>query len=248
MQIISSRDNSAVKRAIGLKTKASLRKSENAFICEGETLLQEAVRSGFEIERIFINGDCVQPQQYEAFSPNCAIVPSAILAVMSDIQTPQGPIFICKIRENASCKKAPLIVLEDVRDPGNMGTIIRTAEAFGVSIALVGNCVDIYSPKVVRATMGGIFRANIMKTQLDELAKNLSNNGTALYAAALSEGAEDIRTLDICESAVIIGNEAAGVSDDARARCRGDIIIPIHSAQSLNAAVAASIVMWQMQR
>lgn len=211
-------------------------------------MLGEAVRSGFEIESLFVSADLLQPQKYEAFCAKAAIVPPAILAQISGIETVAPIVFVCKMPQvQEFVAAAQCVVLEDIRDPGNMGTIIRTADAFGIPLVLAGSCVDVFSPKVVRSTMGSIFRTKIMRADIDTVATQLRAKNIPLYAADLSEQAIDIRKCEMQLAAVIIGNEAAGVSQKARDCCEGDVIIPIRSAESLNAAIAAAIVMWQMQ-
>lgn len=141
-------------------------------------------------------------------------------------------------------------MLESVQDPGNVGTVIRTANAFGIdAVILTGNCADLYNPKTVRATMGAIFRQRVLCRGVDELMPLLAGNGLALYGAALSARAADIRRVDVKNAAVAIGSEGSGLSAALLALCRGEVIIPMRpDSESLNAGVAASVVMWEMAR
>lgn len=142
------------------------------------------------------------------------------------------------------------VLLENVQDPGNVGTVIRTAAALGVdTVILCGACADVYSPKTARATMGAIFRERIIHLDIDSAAELLHGCGMSLYGAALSERAADIRTTDLKNAAVAIGSEGRGLSRELLALCDGELIIPMtRGSESLNAAAAASVVMWEMVR
>ena len=142
------------------------------------------------------------------------------------------------------------IVLENVQDPGNVGTVIRTANAFGIgAVLLVGACADLYNPKTVRATMGAIFRQRVEQLSVDEMKALLCENALPLYGAALSDGARDIRQAELRQAAVAIGSEGNGLSRELLALSDGQIIIPMTpESESLNAGVAASVVMWEMTR
>ena len=162
-----------------------------------------------------------------------------------------GPVFTVKIpaaEDAAKLKNA--LVLETVQDPGNVGTVIRTANAFNIdAVILTGDCADLYNPKTVRATMGAIFRQRVISCALGELPMLLAGSGLALYGAALSERAQDIRTLNIRSAAVAIGSEGKGLSRELLSLCEGELIIPMNpDSESLNAAVAAAVVMWEMAR
>ena len=142
------------------------------------------------------------------------------------------------------------IILENVQDPGNIGTVIRTANAFGIgSVVLAGSCADHYSIKAVRASMGAVFRQRVDIVQIADLRSFAGSNSLRLYAAALSEKAVDIRSIDCKGCAIAVGNEGGGLSSELMEICEGKVIIPMTlHAESLNAAVAASILMWEMRR
>jgi TrmH family RNA methyltransferase len=142
------------------------------------------------------------------------------------------------------------IVLENVQDPGNVGTVIRTANAFRIdAVILTGACADLYQPKTVRATMGAIFRQKVLRIEREYLGDFLRDQGLPLYGAALSDQAQDLRGLPLQHVAVAIGSEGQGLSRELLALCDGELIIPMNpDSESLNAAVAASIVMWEMAR
>ena len=141
-------------------------------------------------------------------------------------------------------------MLEGVQDPGNVGTVIRTANALGMdAVALTGACADLYSPKTVRAAMGALFRQPVLTCTTDELMQLLHARGLKLYGAALTDAAQDLRHVPLSPAAVAIGSEGRGLSAQLLAQCDGQIIIPMQpGAESLNAAVAAAVVMWEIAR
>ena len=141
-------------------------------------------------------------------------------------------------------------MLETVQDPGNVGTVIRTANAFGMdAVILTGDCADIYNPKTVRATMGAIFRQRVITCTLDGLRALLEKNRLPLYGAALSDRARDIRGVELKNAAAAIGSEGHGLSRALLDMCESELIIPMQpGSESLNAGIAAAVVMWEMSR
>ena len=140
-------------------------------------------------------------------------------------------------------------MLDGLQDPGNVGTIWRTADAFGADgLILCGGCADPWGPKTVRATMGAAFRLPVWERPLDVLAGELAGMEVPLYATALREDTEDVRTAPLGErSAVIIGSEGRGVSSLALSVCERTLKIPMRArCESLNAAAAACVVLWEM--
>ena len=142
------------------------------------------------------------------------------------------------------------LVLDGVQDPGNVGTIWRTADAFGVDgLILCNGCADPWNPKTVRATMGAVFRLPAYESTLETAAEKLVRAGIPLYATALREDTEDIRDVSFDQAAVVIGSEGRGVSRQALELCGKTVKIPMRArCESLNAAVAASVVLWEMAR
>ena len=143
-----------------------------------------------------------------------------------------------------------ILALEGLQDPGNVGTVLRTADAFGIGlVVLLEGCADLYAPKTVRASMGAVFRQPAVQMSGEGFAAFCRMRQLPLYAAALSEKAKDLRTLSLKHCAVAIGSEGRGLSRALRACCDGELIIPMSgAAESLNAAVASAIIMWEMQR
>lgn len=248
MAELTSRDNPKIKAVIKLTQDKKHRKAQNAFVGEGAVLLDEAVKSGMEILEVYAT-----PKQWQTVAAyglaNCHQVPDQLMAQMSGVETPQGIVFVCRTPPEGSLQPGSIIVLDNLRDNGNLGTIIRTAEGLGIAnVALLGDCAELHSPKTIRASMGSIFRVNLVSVTLEQLLDWTAARGMALYATALSQTSVDIRKADLKQAAVVIGNEAKGVSQQVLDAAQGHIIIPITAAQSFNASVAAAVVMWEMVR
>lgn len=241
METIRSRQNDLIKRFISLGSDGKARQASGEYLCAGEKLLNEAAASGAEIT-------CVLAEREMPGFP-CRTVTPELLRAVSPLQNSPGPVFSVKMRPIPPPEKlCRVIVLENVQDPGNVGTVLRTADAFGVDLAvLCGACADAYNPKTVRATMGAIFRQPVVRTDTAGLPAVLG--GLPLYGAALSPEAADIRALPKTGLAVAVGNEGRGLSPALLALCAGRVVIPMSPrTESLNAAVAAAVVMWEMTR
>ncbi|MBQ7093338.1 MAG: RNA methyltransferase [Clostridia bacterium] len=245
---ITSKDNQKIKNVVKLVSDKKLRKKEGLFVGEGVVNLREAVSSGADITEIYFSHE--HESIVEDISCNEKyLVPEKLIEHMSDVKTPQGVIFVVRQDENAALNEGAILALDNVRDSGNMGTIIRTAEGLGImNIVLLGDCVDVYNPKTVRATMGSIFRIKPVRMEFDELRKWADENNMKIYATALSDKATDIREVELSNAVAVIGNEARGVCEEVLNGSDGHIIIPIKSAQSFNASIAAAIVLWEMAR
>ena len=179
------------------------------------------------------------------------VAPAALCDYASPMKNSPGPVFTLAIpREETDRPLENAIVLENVQDPGNVGTVLRTAKALGVqAVVLVGACADVYSPKAARATMGAIFRQRVLHADIPGMKALAEKNGLPLYAAALSEQAADIRSLPLKNTMVCVGSEGQGLSRELIDQCDGQLIIPMTpGSESLNAAVAASLIMWEMTR
>ena len=233
---ITSRENPVVKAVAKLVKSREERREKGLFVCEGEVMLKEAVSGGADIKEVFIR---------KGKSPDSGLIPQSaaiyevedhVLEKISDVKTTRDVIFTCAMPKGGSLFGERVIVLENVSDPGNVGTIVRTSEAFGMdSVVFLGSCADLYSPKTIRATMGSVFRVNAVFMEEDEFFLKAQAMGLTVFAAALSPGAQEM-----------IGNEANGLSKNALDKCDKHVIIPISGIQSLNAAVAASVFMYEM--
>jgi len=247
METITSRKNPYIRHLRSLSAEKAYREEHGEYICDGLKLLKEALYFGAEICSVLwkdVAGELELPsvRQY--------IAATELFDYVSPMKNSPGPLFAVKIpdRSGESIKNA--VVLETVQDPGNVGTVVRTANAFGIdAVILTSACADLYNPKTVRATMGAIFRQNVINVKLDELSGLLEKNGLKLYGAALSEKAKDVREVELKNAAVAIGSEGKGLSRELLDICDGEIIIPMNEdSESLNAAVAASILMWEIAR
>ncbi|MBR1565455.1 MAG: RNA methyltransferase [Oscillospiraceae bacterium] len=245
---ITSRKNPAIQRLRALAADGAFRRAEGEYLCDGFKLLHEA----------FVNGAafrCVVWKEKPKNTPIPAsvpqyIVPAELFDYVSPMKNSPGPLFTLAIPEAPEPVFTRAILLENVQDPGNVGTVIRTAAAMGVdTVILCGACADVYSPKTARATMGAIFREKIIRCSAEDVRVIVDRNGCKFYGAALSDRAADIRTLELQNAAVAIGSEGQGLSRELLDQCDGELIIPMSpGSESLNAAVAASIVLWEMAR
>lgn len=241
MEIIRSRQNELIKRFIALGSDAKARQEAGEFVCAGDKLLAEALGSGAEIVCTL----SAEPTD----APGLRLVTPELLKAVSPLQNSPGPVFSVRMRPLPPPEsRSRVLVLENVQDPGNVGTVLRTADALGIDlVALCGACADPYNPKTVRASMGAVFRQPVIRTELDDLSDVLG--GLPLYGTALRPGAADVRTLPKKGLAVAVGNEGRGLSEGLLALCGGTAVIPMRPcAESLNAGVAAAIVMWEMVR
>ena len=248
MLTITSRENPQIKQVCGLLSAAKKRRKEGLFVCEGFTLLEEALRRGLQPKAVY----CLESQAHRLpkLDCPCALVNQSVLEKLSDVPAPQGVVFTLPLPEaEKTLAGSRFLALDSLRDPGNMGTILRTADAFGLDgVILLGDCVDVYSPKVVRSAMGSLFSTRLYAMTAEELKSQLDGMDIPLYAATLAADSRPVTQLDLKRSCVIIGNEAHGVSPETIACCTGSVIVPIQSAESLNAGVAAGILMWEMRR
>ena len=250
-EIITSRANPLLARVRKLNARRAFRREENTFAGEGPKLLEEALRWNAELEAVI----CAQGAELPELPPGVRTVevPDSLLAAVADTETPQGIVFLCKGKALTlpdRLEGSRYLVLDGVQDPGHVGSIWRTADAFGADgLILCNGCADPWNPKTVRATMGAVFRLPVYEGGLDRAAEKLAAASIPLYAAALREDTEDVRAVGLRHSAVIIGSEGRGVSRQALELCRSTIKIPMRArCESLNAAAAACVVLWEMAR
>ena len=248
MEHITSRKNSIITKLRTLSADGAYRREAGEFVCDGEKMLKEALAFGAEVTTI-LWGD--RPTFAVTETLDQYSCPMELMQFVSPLKNSQGPVFSVKMAPRQGTTAADsVLVLENVQDPGNVGTVIRTAAALGIdAVLLIGDCADLYHPKTVRATMGGIFRQPVIETDILGLENYVNQNKLRLYGAALSEDALDIRKIEMKKLAVAVGSEGRGLSEQLLAHCGGRLIIPMSpDCESLNAAVAASIVMWEMAR
>lgn len=248
MDRITSRKNPIIQQLRALGREPALRASAGLFVGDGEKLLREAINSGLRIDTVLWAENPSMPvpdgvRQY--------IAPADLVDYVSALSHSPGPVFSAVMAPPALPPRMDrVIVLESVQDPGNVGTVLRTANALGMdAVLLAGACADLYSVKTVRAAMGALFRMPVKTVSLPELAALLEAQALPLYGAALRDTACDLRDRDLSRSAVAVGSEGQGLSEELLSMCGGEIIIPMRpGAESLNAAVAAAVLMWEMAR
>ena len=177
--------------------------------------------------------------------------PKDLVEYASPLKNSPGPVFTVTIPEQAVPEHLrKVIILENVQDPGNVGTVIRTANAMGMdAVILTGNCASVFGAKTARAAMGALFRQCVLELEQSEAVQLLHDHGRKVYGAALSDRAVDVRTVSIENAAFVVGSEGQGLSDEMLGLCDGEVIIPMQAgSESLNAGVAASILMWELAR
>lgn len=264
---ITSRANPIVRETASLQEK-KYRTRLGLFLTEGEKLFREAVQAGLAIQRVLLDGrraDSLLPM-VEAVLQGSAAENTPVFCLggeafdkISTEMAPQGVICVLKHLDffkkctKISMKELPAgeraVFLDSVRDPGNLGAVIRSAAAFGVgTLLLTEDCADLYNPKTVRAAMGCLFKVRVI-TVADAVGSvsALRESGRRVYAAELREGAVSLRALELRgEDVFVIGNEGHGVAPALSAACDGSVYIPIATGvESLNAAVAASLLLWE---
>ena len=243
---ITSRKNPLLQQVRKLLASRKERQQACLFVADGTKLLSEAVKWWQGLETVILSDD-VQVQLPEQV--RVVRVPRQIMEYISPMQTPQGALFLCRLPEQTEFIPKPgMLLLDGIQDPGNLGTILRTADALQIPVALLEGCADPYSHKVVRASMGAIFRTPVQQTTWDEAKLRCDQEGIPIAVTALSDTAKDIRNAPIETMAVVIGSEGQGVRDQIVQSADQQLIIPMSpDCESLNAAIAAAIVMWQMK-
>ncbi|WRS28897.1 RNA methyltransferase [Oscillospiraceae bacterium MB08-C2-2] len=256
---MTSRDNAQVKEIVRLLGQKKQRENTGLFVTEGVKLSLEALESGLHLESV-----CMTPQAAEkhreleplkAAGAHTLFIAKELALRISDTRTPQGVFCIWKQRPHTEAdillkENGRYLILCSLQDPGNMGTVLRTSEAFGVDgVFISSDCPDLYSPKVLRGAMGGIFRLPIaLCPDMPALLERLAQKGVALYASALSQEAQSLPQMTFQGSCgLLIGNEGNGLSQELLERCSHQVMIPMAGrAESLNAGVAAGILLWEM--
>ena len=247
MERITSRKNKIVVTVRELGREAEARRELRLFVCDGMKLLKEAVHAGAEIDTALWKEGGTAPAEIPGVR-NLLVTPEVFEAASPMANSP-GPVFTVKIPDFSEVSPPHnALVLENVQDPGNVGTVIRTANAFGIgAVLLAGACADLYHPKTVRATMGAVFRQRVEKHTVSSLQGSLASWQMPLVGAVLSDRARNILTMDLARCAVAVGSEGSGLSRELIELCQREVIIPMQpESESLNAAVAASVIMWEM--
>lgn len=244
---ITSRKNPLLQQVRKLLSSRKARQEAGLFVADGTKLFAEAAKWWKGLETVIVS-DGVEVQVPE--SVRLIRVPEDVMESISPMQAPQGALFVCRLPEKAAFIAKPgMVLLDGIQDPGNLGTILRTADALNVPVALLEGCADPYSHKVVRASMGAVFRTPVVQTNWRTIQEACKEKHIPIGVTALSPRAKDLRKASLQEMAVVIGSEGQGVRPGILEAADEELIIPMNPrCESLNAAVAATIVMWQMTR
>lgn len=246
-QRITSRKNPVLQQVKKLLSSRKAREEAGLFAADGTKLLQEAVKYYPALDTVILS-DGVEAQVPEQV--RVIRVPGDVMESISPMASPQGALFLCRLPEPAAFVPVPgMLVLDGIQDPGNLGTILRTADALDVPVVLLEGCADPYSHKVVRSSMGAVLRRPVVQSTWETVRAACIQAGIPVAVTALSDRAEDIRSAFLKNMAVVIGSEGQGVRREILESAQQELIIPMNAhCESLNAAVAATIVMWQMKQ
>ncbi len=256
--LITSKDNDFIKHLKKLKDK-KYREEYGEFIVEGIKMIQEAIDEKAIIKDIIVCDDCKNQEYfskeflYEIAKYNCIYVTEKVFLQITDVTNPQGILAIIdrkKIDSDINYDSDLFLILDNIQDPGNMGTILRTADSINLKQIIVAKgTADVYNPKVVRSTMGAIFRVKVIEIEdLTKVVKEMKKRKIKVYATDLATNSS-IYDVDYKKSAIIIGNEANGVSKQLLDLADQKIKIPmIGKTESLNAAVATGIILYEAVR
>ena len=258
MQVISSKDNELVKHIKKLKDK-KYRDESNEYIVEGVKLIEEAVKENAKIKKIVVCEDTTRTYEIptnvmlEIAKYECIYVTEKIFATITQVTNPQGIMAI--IEKNDKNKEIDftqdiIVALDDVQDPGNLGTILRTVDSIGLNQIIVSKgTADAFNAKVVRSTMGAIFRINIIEVEdLKQSIKEMKKHHFKLIVTSLQTD-NSIYDIDFNKKIIVIGNESNGVSQEIQDMADEKAKIPmLGKTESLNASVAAGIVMYEYVR
>ncbi len=257
--IITSKDNETIKSIKKLKEK---KYRTNSFIVEGIKMVKESLEQA-EVEKVIVSETFSNSDDFKSFNCNTfkknnfdetklIIASDKVFEELTDVITPQGIIAVVSKKSNTEIDYNDefILALDGIQDPGNLGTIIRTADSANIKQIIVSKAtVDAYSPKVVRSTMGGIFRTKVIEVEnLAETLNKFKSNGYKVITTELS-AKKSIYDIDYQKSVVVIGNEANGVTEEVSKEATEKVIIPmLGSTESLNAAVATSIIIYENVR
>ena len=245
-QRITARKNPLLQQVRKLLTNRKEREKTGLFVADGTKLLAEAVRWWPGLDTVILS-DGVEAEVPAGV--RIVRVPEDVMTSISPMEAPQGALFLCRLPEKTAFVAKPgMLLLDGLQDPGNLGTILRTADALDIPVVLMEGCADPYSHKVVRASMGAVFRRPVVQSTWTEVKNACRNGGIPIAVTALTDTASDIREANLGSMAVVIGSEGRGARPEILAEADRALIIPMNPrCESLNAAVAATIAMWQMK-
>ena len=245
-QKITSRKNPLLQQVKKLLSSRKARQEAGLYAADGTKLLEEAVKFCPGLDTVILS------EGVQANVPDhvkLIRVPGDVMESISPMASPQGALFLCKLPEKERFQpKKGCVILDGIQDPGNLGTMLRTADALDIPLVLLEGCADPYSHKVVRSSMGAVFRTPVIQSTWAEVRAACKAASIPIAVTALSDRARDIRSAQLSKMAVVIGSEGQGVRKEILEAADAELIIPMNPhCESLNAAVAATIVMWQMK-
>ena len=266
MQVISSKDNEFIKHIKKLKDK-KYRDLNNEYIIEGIKIIEEAINENANIKQVVICDDCEKTSNipkdlmYEIAKQECVYVTSKLFESLTDVTNPQGILAIVEKNtvksqtagneeEEIDYNQDIIVALDDIQDPGNLGTILRTVDSIGLSQILVSKgTADSYNPKVVRSTMGAIFRVKIIECEdLEKTLKEIKKHKFEIVVTSL-QTKNSIYDIDYKKKVIVIGNEANGVEEKIQKLADKKVKIPmLGKTESLNASVATGIILYEYVR
>ncbi|MBQ8355028.1 MAG: RNA methyltransferase [Oscillospiraceae bacterium] len=244
---ISSRKNPLLQQVKKLLSSRAERRKTGLFVADGTKLLEEAVKYWPGLQTVILT-DGVEIQVPDHV--RVVRVPEDVMASISPMEAPQGALFLGRLPEQTEfVPKRGMLILDGVQDPGNIGTILRTADAMDVPVVLLEGCADPWSWKVIRSTMGAAFRTPVVQASWEEVLGKCREAGIPIGVTALSDRAVDIRSARLSDMALVIGSEGRGVRKEVLENADHELIIPMNPhCESLNAAIAAAIVMWEIRK
>lgn len=249
MGALTSRQNPLCAHLRKLAAQGRYRRETGEYLADGRKLWEEAVRWGAPIRRLITTPDV--PVELPAGVEHTVVTPQ-LMEYLSPMESPQGFLFTLSLPDKTPALPAGQrwLALDGLQDPGNVGAVWRAADALGADgLLLLNHCADPYGPKTVRAAMGASFRLPAWEVTLEDLTALARAQGLPLYAAALGENCRDVREVDLRRCVMVVGNEGHGVSPEVLAACDGTVRIPMRErCESLNAATAAAILLWEMGR
>ncbi|MFC3883181.1 TrmH family RNA methyltransferase [Bacillus songklensis] len=246
---IDSVKNPQVKMWKKLHTKKE-RDKTGLFLIEGYHLVEEALRTKQVVKELIVSENVDIPSAWNVDNVSITIVSDEIMKMISDTETPQGIAALCYQQHNelpADAQK--VLLLDSIQDPGNLGTIIRTADAAGVQLVVVGTgSVDLYNSKVIRSTQGAIFHLPITKGNLQDIIPVLKEQGVPIYGTSLENGRPYTEVPPVGSFVLLVGNEGNGVEEQLLAQTNENLYIPIYGkSESLNVAVATGILLYYLR-
>lgn len=256
MQLITSKDNPNIKLFRKLTESKKCRRETGMFTLEGIRLISDAVKENAELHSVFVTESFLKKQGEALNFPKVAellVISDELGKSISDTSSAQGVFAVCKAIEKPHFSQVVkhggrYLLLCNLQDPGNLGTIIRTADAVGLDGVFLSDCCELYNPKVIRSTMGSMFRLNVSEVSFEEIFPLFEQRGVPSYAAVIDRDAVSLTDCDFSEGGVVlIGNEGNGLPEGVTKACEKELTIKMNgNINSLNAAMAAGIIMWEL--